>query len=249
MLDAWVAAIGFIVGMSAAWALGWWIGRRNPTTPGDDPSIKFTDGSMALLGLLLAFTFAMALGRHDSRRAAVVADSNAIGDFYTCATLLKDPVRSQLQDVIRQYAQLRLEMDRGRLPEPRQESAAQECRELQAKMTIQVAQAVHEGTPIAVSLTNTLNNLTSSHAARLAAYQEVLPWSIVLLLLLSAITPAFLLGQQQGETTKVHFTGTFCFILLVGLVIFVVLDLNQPARGLIRVNLESLEQVVRSMAK
>ena len=249
MLDAWVAALVFIVGMSAAWALGWWLGRRTPTTPGDDPSIKFTDGSMALLGLLLAFTFAMALGRHDSRRAAVVADSNAIGDFYTCATLLKDPVRSQLQDVIRRYAQLRLEMDRGRLPEPRQEAAAQECRELQAQMTVHVAQAVQEGTPIAVSLTNTLNNLTSSHAVRLAAYQESLPWSIMLLLLLSAVTPAFLLGQQQGESAKVHITGTFCFILLVGLVIFVVLDLNQPDRGLITVNLESLEQVVRSMKK
>jgi len=31
-------------------------------------------------------------------------------------------------------------------------------------------------------------------------------------------------------------------------VIFVILDLNQPARGLITVNLSSLEQVVRSTA-
>jgi hypothetical protein len=91
MLDASVSASGFIVCMSAAWVFGWRLGRRAPTTPGEDPSIKFTDGSMALLGLLLAFTFAMALGRHDSRRTAVVADSNAIGDFYTCASLLKDP--------------------------------------------------------------------------------------------------------------------------------------------------------------
>ena len=211
--------------------------------------MKFTDGSMALLGLLLAFTFAMALGRHDSRRAAVVADSNAIGDFYTCASLLKDPIRSKLQDVIREYAHLRFEMDRGRLPESRQLAALQECRALQSKMTAIVAQAVQEGTPIAVCLTNTLNGLTSSHVARMAAYQESLPWSIVLLLLLSAVTPAFLLGQQQGESTKIHFAGTFCFIFLVGLVIFVVLDLNQPSRGLITVNLESLEQVVRSTAK
>ena len=69
------------------------------------------------------------------------------------------------------------------------------------------------------------------------------------MLLLSAVTPAFLLGQKQGESINVHLAGTSCFILLVGLVIFVVLDLNQPARGLIRVNLDSLEQVVRSMAK
>ena len=249
MLDAWLAALGFIVCMSAAWAFGWRLGRRAPTTPGEDPSIKFTDASMALLGLLLAFTFAMALNRHDSRRAAVVADSNAIGDFYTCATLLKDPIRSKLQDVIREYGHLRLEMAHGRVPASRQAAALQECSDLQSRMTALVAEALQEGTPIAVPLTNTLNNLTSSHASRLAAYQESLPWSIVLLLLLNAITPAFLLGEQQGESTKVHFSGTICFIILVGLVIFVVLDLNQPARGLIRVNVESLEQVLRSMEK
>jgi hypothetical protein len=249
MLDAWLAALGFAVFMSAAWALGWRLGRRTPATSGEDPSVKFTDASMTLLGLLLAFSFAMALGRHDSRRAAVVAESNAIGDFYTCATLLKDPNRSMLQDVIREYARLRLDMDRSRLPQREQSAALQQCFDLQSRMTAQVAVTVQEGTPIAVSLTNTLNNLTSTHALLLAAYRESLPWSIVLLLLLSAVTPAFLLGRQQGESPGIHFAGTFCFIFLVGLVIFVVLDLNQPNRGLITVNLESLEQVVRSTAK
>ena len=47
----------------------------------------------------------MALGRHDQRRLAVIAESNAIGDYYTCASLLKEPQRNQLQSVIRDYAQ------------------------------------------------------------------------------------------------------------------------------------------------
>ena len=164
VLNAWIAALGFIVGMSVAWAIGFRLGRH-AANPGEDPSIKFTEGSIALLGLLLAFTFAMALGRHDSRRATVVADSNAIGDFYTCASLLNDPVRSKLQNVIRQYAQLRLEMDRGPLPEQSQLPQLQECYALQSQMTADVAQAVQEGTPIAISLANALNNLTSCHAA------------------------------------------------------------------------------------
>jgi hypothetical protein len=248
MVDAWLVALGFVVSMVAAWALGWRIGKRAPTAPSEDPGIKFTDGSMALLGLLLAFTFAMALGRHDSRRMAVVAESNAIGDFYTCATLLKDPTRSSLQKVIHEYARLRLDMDLGRLPAEKQEAALQHCYDLQNKMTALVAEAVREGTPIAVPLTNTLTNLTSTQASRLVAYQESLPWIIVVLLYLSALCPSYLLGQRQGEATNVHLGGTFCFIFMVGLVIFVVLDLNQPRRGLITVNLSSLEQVVRSTA-
>ena len=248
MVDASWIALGFAVSMVAAWGLGWRLGRRSPTPPGEDPGIKFTDGSMALLGLLLAFTFAMALGRHDSRRLAVVAESNAIGDFYTCASLLKDPVRSKLQQVIHEYARLRLDMDSGRLPKQDEAGALQQCYDLQAKMTTHVAEEVREGTPIAVSLSNTLTNLTSSHASRLAAYDASLPWSIVVLLFLSATCPSFLLGQRQGESANVHLAGTFCFIFMVGLVIFVVFDLNQPTRGLITVNLNSLEQVVRSTA-
>src|SRR5262249_19856542 len=123
MVDAWIVALGFAASMVVAWALGWRRGKRAPTPPGEDPGIKFTDGSMALLGLLLAFTFAMALGRHDSRRVAVVAESNAIGDFHTCASLLKDPIHSKLQQVIHDYARLRLDMDRGEVPNQQQAAA------------------------------------------------------------------------------------------------------------------------------
>jgi hypothetical protein len=109
-LDTWVTALIFAVAMLAFWSIGWWWGRRSPPEPGEDPGTKFTDASMALLGLLLAFTFSMALGRHDQRRQTAVAESNAIGDFYTCATLLKEPSRSRLQDVVRDYARHKLDM-------------------------------------------------------------------------------------------------------------------------------------------
>jgi hypothetical protein len=246
-LDAWVTALIFAVAMLAFWSIGWWWGRRSPPEPGEDPGTKFTDASMALLGLLLAFTFSMALGRHDQRRQTAVAESNAIGDFYTCATLLNEPNRSRLQDVVRDYARQKLDM--ARQPRLERERAIQECQEMHARMTGIAAEAIAGATPIAVPLTNTLNNLTSSHAANLAAYREKLPGIIVVLLLLGSVVPSFLIGLRQGESQKVHLSGTFCFIVLVALVIFVTLDLNQPARGLITVNQESLEQLAQSMAK
>ena len=250
-LDAWLTALIFAVSMLASWSLGWRCGRRSTPEPGDDPGTKFTDASMALLGLLLAFTFSLALGRHDQRRQAAVADSNAIGDFYTCASLLKkeSSSRARLQALVRDYARHKLEMVRQSGRESDQEEAIQRCQEMQTQMTGIVADALTEVTPIAVSLTNTLNNLTSSDAAHLAANQEKLPWIIVVLLLLGSVVPAFLMGLQQGASHKAHLSGTFSFIVLVSLVILVTLDLNQPARGLIRVNYESLERLVQSMGK
>jgi hypothetical protein len=248
-LDAWMTALIFAALMLALWSLGWLLGRRAPVETGHDPGTKFTDASMALLGLLLAFTFSMALGRHDLRRLAAVAESNAIGDFYTCASVLKEPTRSRLQKAVHEYAKLVFEMIHA--PESREarEAEIRRCLEMQSLMTDIVAEAIAENPAMTVPLTTSLNNLTSSNASSLAANQAKLPWIIVVLLLLGSVVPAFLMGVQQGGSRTTNLSGTISFFVLVTLVILVTLDLNQPARGFITVNHESLEQQIRSMAK
>jgi len=237
----------FFAAMLALWGLGWRSGRRRPPNSGGDPALKFTDASLAILGLLLAFTFAMAVGRHDHRRLMVVGESNAIGDFYTCASILKDPHRSALQSLIRIYTTNEMRTLSRFLPDAEQRELTRQSLETQNRMTNLVAAAVAEGTPIAISLTNTLNEVTSANASLLAAYEEVLPWSILLLLLLAACVPSFLIGRMQGATGEVHFSGTLNFIVLVTLVIYVTLDLNQGRRGLILVNTASFERLAQSM--
>ena len=49
----------------------------------------------ALVGLILAFGLTLAIGRYDSRRAAVVDDANAIGTTYLRAQTLAEPMRSR----------------------------------------------------------------------------------------------------------------------------------------------------------
>jgi hypothetical protein len=248
-VDPVLLALVFLAGMLGAWGIGWWRERRATPETGEDPGIKFTDAAMALLGLLLAFTFSLSLGRHDHRRAMVVAESNAIGDFYTCASLLKEPQHSRLRGVIREYARFKLELV-GRLRSASdREEAIRKVQELHGHMTVIVDQALGERTSIAVPLTNTLNGVTSAHAARLAAYRERLPWSIVLLLFLGSVVPSLLMGLQQGKSPRPRLTGTVCFFLMVTLVIYVIFDLNQPGRGTIRVSQEPFERLLQSMGE
>jgi hypothetical protein len=198
---------------------------------------------------LLAFTFGISIGKHDQRRLAVVADGNAIGDFYTCATLLKEPTRTKLQGVIREYTELRLHLARQKISDSELETALVRFQQMHGQMTDLVGQALNDGTPIAVSLTNTLNEVTSNHAARLAAIRDRLPTSIVVLLLVSSMVTTLLIGREQGFSPSIEVTGTLCFILLVCLAIYVTLDLNQPERGIIVVSQEPLEKVLSSMHK
>jgi hypothetical protein len=246
-LDAWATATVLAAAMVVAWALGWWWGRPLPKEDCEDQPNKFGEGTLALLGLLLAFTFSMSLGKHDQRRQMVVTDSNAIGDFYTCVCLVKQPVRGKLQKVVRRYVEHRL----ATVTAPRDEAELQrrlvEAEGMHGEMQGLVKQAVDGGTAVVVPLVNTLNALTSSHAARLAAWRDRLPGSIVWLLLVAAVLSMVVLGRHQGTTGERRHGATIGFIVLVSMAVGVTLDLNQPERGLIQVSQEPLQRLLAGM--
>ena len=232
--------------------VGWYLGRRHGQRlrlelQGKPAVSKFVDASLAILGLLIAFTFATAWGKYDQRRLMVIADGNAIDDFYNCASLLKEPVRTELRRVIQNYTALRLDLARHRYDKAGFEKALDEFEQMHKQMVELVSEALVQGTPIAVSLTNTLNATTSMHAARLAAVRDRVPASIVMLLLVSAVICAMLVGREQGASEEDDIAGTICFIILVSFAIWVTLDLNQGDRGLIRVDQEPIQRLLSTM--
>lgn len=249
-VDSWVIAT-FLAGvMLAAWRVGWWRGRRLTQEERDQPTSKFNDAIMALLGLMLAFTFSMSLAKHDQRRQMVVSDSNSIGDFYTCVSLLKEPVRGTLQAVVREYVRQRLALANASRHDPAAlEKVLAEIQGMQDQMQALVGEAVEGGTPIAVPLVNTLNEVTSSHAARLAAARDRLPWSIVALLFLAAVLSMALMGKHQALSEQRECTATVGFVLLISMVVWVTLDLNQPHRGVITVSQEPMQRLLSGMGK
>jgi hypothetical protein len=248
-IDAWRTAATLGLAMFAAWQLGRWRGRWLLGKSGKVPVSKFEDASLALLGLLLAFSFSLAIVKYDQRRTTLLADTNAIGDFFTCASLIKEPVRTKLRSVIRDYTELRVELSGRRIDEAMLENALGQMQQMQFQMTALVDQALVAGTPIAGSLTNTLTGLISNHASRLAAIRDRLPTGVVALLLVTAVVASMLVGREQGASENADLAGTICFIMLATFVVYVILDLNQPERGLFTVSQEPMQRLLSSMKK
>ena len=247
-MEPWTAAILLAAAMAAAWIAGWRYGRAQRAAAVPPPDTRIDDAGLALLGLLLAFTFSMAITKYDRRREMLIADSNAIGDFYTCATLLPDPHRAKLQEVVRDYTAFRLQLANGGW-KAGLEDALRRFGAMHDRMTYLVGEALGTGTPIAIPLTNTLNALTSNHNLRLMAIRDRLPGSIVLLLLLSAAFSAAAVGRQQGISPRASFLGTESFIIIVTLTFYIILDLNQPTKGLIRISQEPMQKLLDSMTR
>ena len=58
---------------------------------------------LGLVGLVLAFGLALAVGRYEARRAAVVDDANVIGTTYLRAQTLREPQRTQSLERLARY--------------------------------------------------------------------------------------------------------------------------------------------------
>ena len=247
--DPWHAAALLGSLMVLGWGLGWRWGRRDRARGAGEPSeSKLGDASLALLGLLLAFTFSMALNKYERRREALIHDANAIGDLYTCANLIAEPARGTLESILRDYTRLRLEIGDAKSPTEAQTlSVLAQFDAMHARMTDVVRDAIASGTPIAVPLTNTLNAVMSSQTSRLAAIRDRLPAGTLLLLAVAASLTAALVGREQAGEKRPSLGGTAAFIVIVSLTVYVTVDLNHPTRGLIRTSQEPMQRLLASM--
>lgn len=63
---------------------------------------------MALLGLLLAFSFSMAVARFEARQAVILKEANIIGTTYLRVDFLRPELTAQLKSALRGFADERI---------------------------------------------------------------------------------------------------------------------------------------------
>src|SRR5262249_52033807 len=133
---------------------------------------------LGLLAFLLAFTFGLAASRFDTRRQTVLEEANAIGTTYLRARLLPEPQRSTLENLLREYVDVRI---RGVL-ENKLAEAAKRSEELQESLWSEAVKAANskDSNPIMTSLfIQSLNETIDVHAKRvLVSVRSRIPISI-----------------------------------------------------------------------
>src|SRR5438045_1409782 len=82
--------------------------RKSSEEEKEAPVGAMVQASLALLALLLAFTFGLAVARFDARRQLVVDEANAIGTTYLRAGMI--PERGEeVRAILREYVEVGLE--------------------------------------------------------------------------------------------------------------------------------------------
>ena len=201
---------------------------------------------LGVLALLLGFTFSLALQRHDSRSQAVITEANAIGTAILRADLLPPPLHIQARDKLREYLDLRVEAGSISLDQSAERSAVlRKTLDVQGQLWKLGTLAVQENpSPVPSGLfIQSLNDLIDAYGVRDSALNRHVP-EIVLFLLFGAFAlTACLVGYASGIARHRASFPTYILVLLIAFLVFLIIDLDRPRRGLIEVSQQSLVEL------
>ncbi len=252
-LPLWVSGTFILIVLLLAIELGFRFGlsiRRSNEKAGDATRGDVTLGALlALLGLLLAFTYAFTLSRADLRKQAVWQEANAIGTAFLRADLAAEPGRTLLRRRLLEYSRTRLISHEMVNTQGKLKQVVQRSLKAQAELWPATRMAL-EGDipgPIQASIVSAINGVLDAHTMRLGAGLDRIPGVVLVLIVLvaaiSLATAAYIAGLR-GYMSRLRM-GAFAFVMAA--VIVVIIDFDMPMHGLIQHSNESLATLIPDM--
>ncbi len=200
--------------------------------------------TLTLLGLIIGFTFSMALGRYDQRKNYEEEEANAIGTEYFRAELLPAANATKIRMLLVSYLDQRMlfytTRDEHELGQIDGKTA-----NLQAELwSVVKAAAVAQPTPVMALAVAGMNDVLNSQGYTQAAWRNRIPIAAWALMMAIAICSTMLVGI--GARNAGGRSGLLLVLpLVVSIAFFLIADIDSPRRGIIRVipqNLLSLSQ-------
>jgi hypothetical protein len=204
-------------------------GRRKGRRRLEEDGEKASEGDgtvnraiLALMGLLLAFTFSGAATRFDVRRHLIAQEANAIRTAYLRLDILQPSAREPLKELFRRYLDVRLEIYHNFTDEELVNANSSQSAALQAELQAEIWRLA----VIACRITT----------ARTVTYKIHPPIIIYAMLILFTLASALLAGFGMAGNKKRNWTHMLAFAATLSFATYVILDLEFPRRGLIRID-------------
>ena len=233
--------VGMLVAMMVFLEIGRRIGvHRISRNPEGRNGVGTLEGSVfALLGLLIAFTFSGAMSKFDDRRQLIVEESNDIGTAYLRIDLLPSASQPAMRELFRRYLDSRLETYRLVPDMAAVQMELARSAKLQGEIWQQsiVASRLPDAHPDAARLLlPALNAMIDITTTRTMSTKLHPPRIIFILLFVLALFSSLLAGHAMAEGKGRTWIHMLCFSLAMAAAIYVILDLEYPRLGFIRVD-------------
>ena len=188
--------------------------------------------SLTLLGLIIGFSFAMAVSRYDERKKFEIKEANAIGTEYLRADLMPSGDAAQLRALLRQYISQRIVFYLA-ADERRTVQIDTETKKLQSDLWSTVVRvATTQPTSLVQLVVSGMNDVLNSQGYTQAAWQNRIPIAAWTLMILMAVVCNVMLGYNEHRANWLLLILPF----IVSMSFFLIADIDSPRRGVIRVH-------------
>src|SRR4051794_12486029 len=226
--------LAFLAMGLAAWIGGWFAARRVSfaTELREDFNV-IQAATLTLLGLLIGFTFSMALNRYDQRKDLEEEEANAIGTEYLRVDFLPAADAAKARELLVLYIDQRVLFYTTR-GEDELAQADQRTAELQRDLWNLVRNAASaQPNPVMAEVVTGMNDVLNSQGYTLAAWKNRIPEEAWWLMIAIAICASMSVGvglhkpESSGRLLPV-------LPLVISLALFLTADIDSPRRGMIR---------------
>jgi FtsH-binding integral membrane protein len=239
----------FVLSFAFLYIAAWFGGRSKRQHPLPDEERSDFDlvlsATLTLLGLLIGFTFSMAISRYDQRKLYEEAEANAIGTEFVRADLLPAADGAKLQDLLKKYLDQRVLFyttgNPGKLAKVNADTA-----ELQNELWSAVrSDAVAQPTPITALVISGMNDVLNSRGYTQSAWWNRIPIAAWVLMAAIAVGANLLIGYSTRWT---DWRLLMIVPLAVSLSFFLISDIDSPRGGAIRVVPRNLLSLSHSLS-
>jgi hypothetical protein len=202
--------------------------------------------TLTLLGLIIGFSYSMAISRYDERKNYEEAEANAIGTEYVRADLLPATDAAKVRALLRSYLDQRVLFFTTRGEEQIRQINARTA-QLQAELWSAVlAPSAAQPTPMVALAVSGMNDVLNSQGYTQAAWWNRIPIAAWVLMGAIAICCNVLVGYD-ARNVKAQGIRLLVLPLVVSISFFLIADIDSPRGGVIRVNPQNLASLVDSL--
>jgi hypothetical protein len=235
-----VVAFSFLPLWLSGRLVAWFRNRKQRTdeAASDDAGL-ILGATLTLLGLIIGFTFSMAISRCERRKNHEAEEANAIGTEYVRVDVLPNGAAQRLRALLANYTEQRiLFYEAGNEQQLRRVNA--DTAQLRTKLWSAVVEpASSHATPLTALAVSGMNDVLNSQGYIQAAWRNRIPVPAWVLMVTIALCCNLLIGYSTRRTgaESVMF---LVLTLIVSISFFLIADIDSPRAGIIRVQPENL---------
>jgi hypothetical protein len=239
----WLIGLVILAVLCLAHELGFRASRRFPFPKGDGDEGRgyLVSAALALLGLLMAFTFGAAEQRFNTRQQLALDEANALGTTYLRFQMLDEPWRADLSRQMLQYVAVREAFFTDSAHAAKLAANTQETARRQDRMwkTLEGAVRASDSPELNPTLLATTNEMFDLAASRLAVQETRIPIAILRMLALYTVVAILVSSYAAGAQRRYPLLST-SILALVAIAFSLILDLDRPSTGAVTVNQASI---------